>query len=166
MEDSASIRILLVCMGNICRSPTAEGVLRERLRQAGLQGVVETDSAGTHDYHIGKAPDPRAQDAASQRGIDISDLRARQVERSDFDEFDLILAMDQDNFDLLRADCPPKHADKLGMFLDYAPQRREREVPDPYFGGRQGFELVYDLIEEASEGLVDDLKQRLGRSRS
>lgn len=163
MDDTAKVKILLVCMGNICRSPTAEGVLRERLRQAGLDDVVATESAGTHDYHVGKAPDPRAQQAASQRGIDISDLRARQVERSDFDEFDLVLAMDRGNYEILRADCPPKHADKVGMFLDYAAQRSEREVPDPYFGGRQGFEHVFDLIEESSDGLIAELKQRLKR---
>lgn len=163
MGNTETIRILLVCMGNICRSPTAEGVLRERLRQVGLDGVVETDSAGTHDYHVGKAPDPRAQQAANQRGIDISDLRARQVEHSDFAEFDLILAMDQENFALLQADYPSRYADKLGMFLDYARNRSEREVPDPYFGGRQGFELVFDLIEEASDGLIEQLRPRVDR---
>ncbi|MFP4648187.1 MAG: low molecular weight protein-tyrosine-phosphatase [Halorhodospira sp.] len=154
------IRILLVCMGNICRSPTAEGVLRERLRQHGLEGQVELDSAGTHSFHIGKAPDRRAQEAAQRRGINISDLRARQVDRHDVEYFDLILAMDEENLDYLRADCSPKHTRKIGMLLDYAPQRPEREVPDPYFGGERGFEHVLDLIQEAAEGLIDSLRRR------
>ncbi|MFP4130446.1 MAG: low molecular weight protein-tyrosine-phosphatase [Halorhodospira sp.] len=155
-------RILLVCMGNICRSPTAEGVLRERLRQHACEDSVELDSAGTHGFHIGKAPDPRAQEAARRRGIDISDLRARQVDWSDYEAFDLILAMDAANAELLQADCPPGHAGKIGMFLDYAAGRQEREVPDPYFGGERGFEYVLDLIQEASDGLIDALRRRGG----
>ncbi|MBK1734620.1 phosphotyrosine protein phosphatase [Halorhodospira abdelmalekii] len=163
MSNQEPFRILLVCMGNICRSPTAEGVLREHLRRAGLGDSVVIDSAGTHDYHVGKPPDPRAQAVALQRGIDISDLRARQVEREDFATFDSILAMDEGNAAILRADAPPRYAAKIGMFLDYAAQCREREVPDPYFGGAQGFEHVLDLIEQASAGLIEQLEQRLGR---
>ncbi len=155
-------RVLLVCMGNICRSPTAEGVLRERLRQRHDADRVELDSAGTHGFHIGKAPDPRAQEAARRRGIDISDLRARQVDWSDYEVFDLILAMDAANAEILQADCPPEHAEKIGMFLDYAAGRSEREVPDPYFGGERGFEYVLDLIQEASDGLIDALRRRGG----
>ena len=153
--------ILLVCMGNICRSPTAEGVLRHRLREQGLTERIITDSAGTHDYHIGKPPDPRAQEAARRRGYDISDLRARQVERADFELFDRILAMDEGNLGILRADCPRQHTGKLELFLDYARERSEREVPDPYFGGSRGFEYVLDLIEEASEGLIASLRRNL-----
>ena len=158
MSEKGKTSILLVCLGNICRSPTAQGVLRERLRREGLSDRVEADSAGTASYHVGKAPDPRAQEAASRRGIDISDLRARQVDIGDYEVFDLILAMDQANAEDLRADCPPGQRHKIGMFLDYAPNASVREVPDPYFGGEKGFERVLDLIEEASEGLIEHLR--------
>ncbi|ABM62018.1 low molecular weight protein-tyrosine-phosphatase [Halorhodospira halophila] len=157
------LRVLLVCMGNICRSPTAEGVLRQRLREEGIEQLVELDSAGTHDFHTGKSPDQRAQMAAQRRGIDISDLRARQVERHDFEAYDLILAMDEANLGILQADCPPKHAHKIGLFLDYARDRSEREVPDPYYGGERGFEHVLDLIQEAADGLIAEVRQRQQR---
>lgn len=162
MTQNEKTRILLVCMGNICRSPTAEGVLRKRIQEEGMAGWLETDSAGTHSYHLGKGPDPRAQEAARRRGIDISELRARQVEAADFEIFDWILAMDEDNAGILRADCPPRQAHKLGMLLDFAPGRREREVPDPYFGGESGFEYVLDLIEEASDGLLEAVRRSPG----
>ncbi len=158
--SEGKIRVLLVCMGNICRSPTAEGVLRQRLREEGLEQRVELDSAGTHDFHVGKGPDQRAQEAARRRGIDISDLRARQVDRHDFEAYDLILAMDESNLGILQADCPPKHADKLGLFLEYARNRREREVPDPYYGGERGFEHVLDLIQDAADGLIEEVRRR------
>ncbi len=153
-------RILFVCMGNICRSPTAEGVFRNLVRTEGLDGAVETDSAGTHSFHIGKKPDARAQTAALRRGIDISDLRARQVDSHDYDYFDHILAMDESNLSLLKADCPGEHRDKLRLFLDCANGLKEREVPDPYFGGDDGFEYVLDLIEAASRGLLDEIRHR------
>ncbi|MBK5936860.1 MAG: low molecular weight phosphotyrosine protein phosphatase [Halorhodospira halophila] len=156
------MKILLVCMGNICRSPTAEGVLRQRLREEGLDHHVDLDSAGTHDFHVGKGPDQRAQEAARRRGVDISDLRARQVERYDFQEHDLILAMDEANLGILQADCPPKHKHKLGLFLDYARTRSEREVPDPYYGGERGFEHVLDLIQDAADGLIDEVRRNQG----
>lgn len=152
-------RILFVCMGNICRSPTAEGVTRSMAECRGLPGL-EFDSAGTHDYHIGKAPDARATEAAAQRGYDLSALRARQVATRDFVYFDYILAMDRDNLDLLRQACPEAHAGKLGLFLDFAKGVEMSEVPDPYYGGPEGFEQVLDLIENAADGLLEKLDRR------
>lgn len=157
------ISVLFVCMGNICRSPTAEGVFRKLIEEEGLVDHIHIDSAGTHAYHIGKSPDERAQRAAQSRGIDLSGLRARQVENSDFHEFDRILVMDRDNFDALRFVCPPSQQHKLALFLDHAPGQRVREVPDPYYGGAQGFEQVLDLVEEAARGLLDELREHLGK---
>ena len=152
-------RILLVCMGNICRSPTAEGVLRAHLARAGLAGV-EVDSAGTLGYHAGEPPDPRAQKAAAKRGYDLSRLRARRVKDADFLRFDMILAMDKDNLSALKQACPLAQRDRLGLFLQYARRFREEEVPDPYYGSPEAFEYVLDLAEDAAEGLVEALKQR------
>lgn len=151
--------VLFICMGNICRSPTAEGVVRVHLERAGLAAQVDLDSAGTHAYHVGEPPDPRSQKAAAKRGYDLSKLRARQVNAADFLRFDLILAMDRDNLSLLRKACPPEHHDKLGLFLDYAAGSDE-EVPDPYYGGPDGFDRVLDLTESAARGLVDFLRKR------
>ncbi len=161
MEDSRKIRILFVCLGNFCRSPMAEGMFRQRIKEAGLEDRIEIDSAGTHDYNVGKPPDARAQMAALRRGVDISRLRGRQVNTEDIRAFDYILAMDRENYKDLRAICPPEHVRKLKMFLDYAPGRREREVPDPLFGGDAGFERVLDMIEEAAAGLLEDIRDRL-----
>jgi protein-tyrosine phosphatase len=155
------IKVLFVCMGNICRSPTAEGVFRKLVEDRGLDHLFEIDSAGTHAYHIGKAPDQRAQRAALSRGVDLSPLRARQVEVSDFAEFDHVLVMDQDNMDALVFVCPKSHAHKLQLFLDYAPNVSSREVPDPYYGGAQGFERVLDLVEAAATGFLESAKKRL-----
>lgn len=156
------IKVLFVCMGNICRSPTADGVFKHLVEQAGLSDQIYIDSAGTHSYHIGNPPDSRSQAAALRRGIDLSDLRARQVNREDFAEFDYVLAMDRENYRDLQSLCPPEQADKLHLFLEFAPELGTREVPDPYFGrGQEGFELVLDLIEAASEGLLTDIRQRL-----
>jgi len=152
-------RVLFVCMGNICRSPTAEGVFRQLAREAGLEEAVRIDSAGTHDYHVGKAPDERAQAAALGRGFDLSPLRARQVEERDFLEFDHILAMDRENLANLQRLCPPVHRHKIRLFLSYSNRFAEREVPDPYYGGRQGFDHVLDLVEDASRGLLASLKK-------
>ncbi len=152
-------RILFVCLGNICRSPTAEGVLRDLARQAVPALRVDIDSAGTAGYHIGAAPDPRSQGAALRRGIDISDLRARQVSRSDFTAFDLILAMDRDNLRDLEAKRPRNSTAKLGLFLEYAPQTGRLEIPDPYYGGDADFELVLDLCDAAAHGLIAALQQ-------
>lgn len=141
-------------MGNICRSPTAEGVLRDKLQTAGLSERVRLDSAGTHDYHVGKAPDRRAQDAARHRGYDLSDLRARQVSVPDFSEFDLILAMDRDNYESLVRVCPKDLQHKVRLFLSFSSRFTDQEVPDPYYGGAQGFSHVLDMVEDAAEGLI------------
>ena len=150
--------VLLVCMGNICRSPTAEGVLRHKLRAAGLADVVAVDSAGTHDYHVGSPPDPRAIAHARRRGYDLTPLRARQVVARDFERFDLILAMDWDNLSLLEAECPREHRGKLGQLTEYARRFNSPVVPDPYQGGASGFERVLDLVEDACDGLVSQLR--------
>lgn len=155
MSQGERIRILLVCMGNICRSPTAEGVLRTLVALEGLESRFELDSAGTHGYHEGEPPDERTRRAAAQRGYDLSRLRARQVRESDFIRFDLILAMDRNNLALLRRACPPEYREKLGLFLDYAEAIGADEVPDPYYGGAEGFEHVLDLAEAAARGIID-----------
>lgn len=151
--------VLFVCMGNICRSPTAEGVFRHKIDAAGLTSVVHIDSAGTHDYHIGEQPDTRSQEFARQRGIDLSAQRARQVSDDDFSRFDFILAMDKRNLALLMTRCPPEHQHKLHLFLEYARHTQADEVPDPYYGGARGFEQVLDYIEDASDGLLETLRK-------
>ncbi len=153
------VRVLFVCLGNICRSPTAEGVFRAVVRAQGLEQVIETDSAGTHSYHVGDAPDARAQAAAARRGIDLSGLRGRQATRHDIESFDFILAMDRENLRHLRALSPPGMEDKIRLFLDFAPSRPEREVPDPYFGGDGGFDRVLDMVEEAATGLLEHIRR-------
>ena len=155
------VKVLFVCMGNICRSPTAEGVFKRHVAQAGLEAHVLSDSAGTHDYHVGDPPDPRAQRAAAGRGYDLSALRGRQVSRSDFAEFDYVLAMDEANLLALTRLCPPPHAHKLKLFMEFGPDSNPREVPDPYYGGAQGFERVLDLVEHASRGLLAQVKLRI-----
>ena len=155
------VRVLFVCMGNICRSPTAECVLRKLLEDRGLTGRIAVDSAGTHAYHVGEPPDPRSQAVARERGVELGGQRARQVEIDDFAAFDHILAMDPDNLAMLEAKCPDAHRDKLGLFLDYAPGAGRRDVPDPYYGGGRGFEEVLDLVTEAGEGLLAALAPRL-----
>jgi protein-tyrosine phosphatase len=147
-------------MGNICRSPTAHGVFHSLIEKEGLSRLVDIDSAGTHAYHVGGAPDKRAQATAARRGIDLSDIVARRVETEDFDHFDYVLAMDQDNFMALSEICPDERVDKIHMFLDFAPQMRTREVPDPYYGGPSGFERVFDLVEAAAQGLLEEIRQR------
>lgn len=152
-------RVLFVCMGNICRSPTAEGVFRDKIRQAGLNNEIQHDSAGTHDYHIGKPPDARAQAAARKRGYDISDLRGRQVSTADFTEFDLILAMDQDNLALLLQRCPAHLQHKVRRLLSFSRKYPNLDVPDPYYGGNSGFDLVLDMVEDATSGLIKAITQ-------
>ena len=153
------ISVLFCCMGNICRSPTAEAVFRARVEEAGLTQQVIVDSVGTHDYHIGDPPDLRTQRAASQRGYDMSGLRGRQVEVADFTRFDYVLAMDNANMAILQRLCPqPQHA-RLGLFLEHASSHREREVPDPYYGGEDGFERVLDMVEDAAAGLLLYIKE-------
>jgi protein-tyrosine phosphatase len=160
MSGFQSIKVLFVCMGNICRSPTAQGVFRKLLAEQGLSHLVEIDSAGTHGYHLGEPPDRRAQETAARRGIDLSDLRARRVAPEDFDYFDYVLVMDQDNYHSLSAICPPAQRRKLMLFMDFAPHLRTREVPDPYYGAPGGFEQVLDMVEAAAEGLVNDIRRR------
>lgn len=155
------IHVLFVCMGNICRSPTAHGVFRRMVEEEGLAERIQVDSAGTHAYHIGKPPDERARATAIKRGFDLSDLRARQANAADFETFDYVLAMDRENYDILAGLCPRGYEERLSLFLDYAPELGIREVPDPYWGGEQGFELVFDMVEAAASGLLDDIKRRL-----
>ena len=154
------MRVLFVCLGNICRSPTAEGVLRHKLREAGLADQIEVASAGTGDWHVGKAPDKRSQAAAKLRGYDLSAQRAQQVTRADFATYNLILAMDNSNLRHLKALQPAKGKAELDLFLRRF-QSELDEVPDPYYDGDQGFEQVLDLIERASDLLVIELKGRL-----
>lgn len=152
-----NIGVLFVCLGNICRSPTAHGVFEQRLARRGLSGAVRVDSAGTGDWHIGRAPDPRTQAAAARRGYDLSALRARQVEPGDFQRFQYILAMDGENLRNLRQLRPAAFGGELNLFLHYAEGVAEREVPDPYYGGAEGFDRVLDLVENAADGLLDRL---------
>lgn len=154
------IKVLFVCMGNICRSPTAEGVFRRQVAAAGLLDRIVIDSAGTHDYHIGKPPDRRSQQAALRRNYDLSGLRGRQVGPGDFHEFDYILAMDRDNLANLQRICPAQHLHKLNLFMEFSRKFGQREVPDPYYGGEQGFENVLDMIEDAASGLLDAIQAR------
>lgn len=154
------MRVLFVCLGNICRSPTAEGVLRHKLREAGLAERVQVDSAGTGDWHVGKAPDARTRVAAQRRGYDLSPLRARQVSSGDFGDFDLILAMDENNLANLRQMRPGNCAAELDLFLRRY-QLELDEVPDPYYGGEAGFEHVLDLVEQACDALIIEIKGRL-----
>ena len=157
-------RVLMVCMGNICRSPTAEGVLRKYIQNNNLGDVVEVDSAGTHGYHVGEAPDSRTQRAAAARGYNLSQLRARKVARQDVDYFDLILAMDKSNLDNLRRMAPPEAHQRIKLFMDFSRNFDDDEVPDPYYGLGHGFDLVLDMVEDAAQGLIDDLKNKLDRA--
>jgi protein-tyrosine phosphatase len=158
MTRTAPIRsVLMVCMGNICRSPTAEGVLRQKLRAAGLGDQVEVASAGTHAWHAGEPPDRRSQQHALARGYDLSDQRSRPVCVADFARFDLLLAMDWDNLALLEEQCPPEHRAKLARLSEHAVRHDSPVVPDPYSGGRADFERVLDLVEDACDGLVATL---------
>ena len=154
-------RILLVCMGNICRSPTAEIVVRHFIKFNNLGGVIEVDSAGTHGYHVGEAPDGRTQRAASVRGYNLSQMRARKVARQDLDYFDLILAMDKSNLDNLQRMASPEQKQKHKLFMEYSKNFDDDEVPDPYYGLGHGFDLVLDMVEDASRGLVEELKEKL-----
>ena len=150
----APVRVLMVCMGNICRSPTAHGVLTQRVADAGLGDRIVVDSAGTHDYHVGRPPDERAQQHAARRGYDLSAQRARQLKAQDFDDFDLVLVMDDANQHAARALCPPGQRHKLRRLTGFCTRHRASEVPDPYYGGAAGFEAVLDLVEDACDGLL------------
>ncbi len=146
-------------MGNICRSPTAEGVFRNKIETAGLNALVEIDSAGTHAYHVGEPPDGRAQKAALNRGFDLSKQRARRVSSNDFEEFDYVVAMDASNEDDLQSICPAGYEDRIHLFLKFASSTNTTEVPDPYYGGGNGFNIVLDLVEDAADGFVDYLQK-------
>jgi protein-tyrosine phosphatase len=158
------VSVLFVCMGNICRSPTAEAVFRHYVENAGLSRYIRIDSAGTHDYHIGDAPDLRTQRAAQQRGYEMSGLRGRQVDAGDFLRFDYVLAMDRTNLANLHRILPHGGDVQPRLFLEYARHHAEREVPDPYYGGADGFERVLDMVEDAAEGLLQQIRQRYFRS--
>ena len=153
-------RVLFVCLGNICRSPTAEAVMRDLAARDAPGLEIELDSAGTHAYHTGSPPDDRSIAAASRRGIDMRSLRARVVEPRDFERFDLLLAMDESVYERLRGMAPGTHAERVRLFLHYAPQLGRSDVPDPYYGGPGGFEEVLDLVEEAARGLLAALGAR------
>jgi len=155
------VKVLFVCLGNICRSPLAEGVFRELLRREGLERRVGVASAGTQGYHVGEPPDRRARAAARARGVDIGDLRARALRPRDFAEFDYVLAMDGANQRAIEALRPPGSAARLALFLDFAPELGAREVPDPYYGGDDGFEHVLDLVEAGARGLLAEIRSRL-----
>jgi protein-tyrosine phosphatase len=153
-------RILFVCTGNICRSPTAEGVARALAEQLGLGEDFEFDSAGTHGYHVGDTPDPRTVAAAAKRGYELAHLRARRVTEFDFIRFDRVIAMGRDHLDWLRRACPPLYHDKLGLLLEFSGSLDEDEVPDPYYGGAEGFERVLDLVEDAAREMLQKLAAR------
>jgi len=154
-------KVLFVCTGNICRSPSAQGVFQHMIDEAGLADVISVDSAATHNFHVGESPDPRAQAAARKRGYDLSAHVGRQIASQDFREFDLILAMDWDNLALAQDLCPPAHAHKLRRMTEFCLQFDSPVVPDPYYGGSQGFEEVLDLVEDACEGLLRHVQRQL-----
>ena len=154
------MKILFVCMGNICRSPTAEGVFRAHARRHAPGLDLEIDSAGTHAYHVGEPPDPRTISAAARRGIDLAGLRARQVSDDDFERFDLIVAMDRLNHATLLDRSPPEHRERIRTLLEFAGKTAPADVPDPYYGGAKGFDDVLDLVESAVEGLLAEVRHR------
>ena len=156
-NGTAKLSVLFVCMGNICRSPTAEGVFRYFVANAGLEENIQIDSAGTHAYHVNEPPDRRARAAAERRGYTLDQIRARRVQVEDFERFDYVIAMDRDNLALLTGQSEVIHHDKIRLFLEFA-EAAEDEVPDPYYGGAAGFERVLDLVEDASRGLLETLQ--------
>jgi protein-tyrosine phosphatase len=159
MEPLHATSVLFCCTGNICRSPTAEAVFLHRVRKAGLEGRIRVDSAGTHGYHVGEPPDPRTVEAAKRRGYDLSALRARRFERHDFERFDLVLAMDGTNYAHLARLAASSQGSKLRMVLEFSKRFRGLEVPDPYYGGPNGFDRVLDMLEDAAEGLLASLQK-------
>ena len=156
-----NINVLFVCMGNICRSPTAQGVFESVVDEADLNRHIKIDSAGTHAYHVGEGPDRRAMQAAAKRGFELGGQRARRVEEADFTRFDYVLAMDSSNLGDLLSMCPKQYRGKVRLFLEFAENPLQQDVPDPYYGGGQGFERVLDLIEAGSRGLLADIRRQL-----
>jgi len=158
LPPGGQISVLMVCMGNICRSPTAQGVLEKMVADAGLSGRIHVDSAGTHGYHVGEPPDERAQAHAARRGYDLSAQRARTLTRSDFTDHDLLLVMDDNNEHAARALCPPGSKARLHRLADFCTTLQAHEVPDPYYGGKDGFEHVLDVVEDACRGVLQRLQ--------
>lgn len=154
------LRLLFVCTGNICRSPTAEAVMRKLVADAGLQGWVDVDSAGTHDFHVGAPPDERSQLFAARRGYDLSALRARQLKPADFRRFHMLLAMDEEHLRFMRRMCPPGYEARLRRLMEFARRHTSKDVPDPYYRGDAAFELVLDYVEDACSVLLDELRRR------
>lgn len=154
------MKVLFVCLGNICRSPTAEGVFRKLVESERIDEPMLVDSAGTHAYHRGSPPDPRAQAAAARRGVDLSGLKGRQATAEDFHEFDYVLAMDRENYDYLCSICPRALQYKVRLFMEFAPDYPNDEVPDPYYGGSGGFDRVLDMIEDAAAGLLAEVRRQ------
>lgn len=159
------VSVLFVCMGNICRSPTAEGVFRHFVAEAGLTESIEVDSAGTHAFHAGEPSDRRSSEAAQRRGYSLADIRARRVSVEDFERFDYVIAMDRDNLAILIEQSDVQYHHKISLFLQHA-GGSDDDVPDPYYGGSSGFERVLDLVEEASRGLLSELKSAAAKPRS
>ena len=155
MNNQKKINVVFVCMGNICRSPTAEGVFRHVVKERNLQDVIKIDSAGTHAYHIGEPPDSRSQATAKSRGVDLSAQRARKVEAIDFERFDYVIAMDRSNYENLKALATVEQQEKLHLFMNFTNEWDNAEVPDPYYGGGDGFKNVFDMVQSASEGLLE-----------
>ncbi len=160
MSQATTVRVLFVCMGNICRSPMSQGVFERLVEQAGLADRIEVDSAGTHAYHVGKPPDPRAQEAARARGYALHAQRARHVQPEDFQRADYVIAMDRDNLAALQEICPPQLQGRIRLFMEFSELYRGQDVPDPYYGGTRGFERVLDMVEEAAQGLLNEIRRR------
>lgn len=156
------IKVLFVCTGNICRSPTADGVFRKLVREAGLENHISVDSCGLSAYHVGEQPDPRSSEMAKSRGLDLSDIRSRKISPNDYLQFDYVLAMDHGHLSDMRAQAPNTHQNRIELFLDYHPTLAGQSVPDPYYGGPNGFVDVFDMIEEASVRLLSDIREKHG----
>ncbi len=155
MSDIKTVSVVFVCMGNICRSPTAEGVFRHVVKANNLQDVIKIDSAGTHAYHIGESPDSRSQATAKSRGVDLSAQRARKAESNDFERFDYVIAMDRSNYENLKVLATPEQQKRLHLFMDFTSDWDNSEVPDPYYGAGDGFTTVFNMVQSASEGLLE-----------
>lgn len=156
------IKVLFVCTGNICRSPTADGVFRKIVREAGLEDQIIVDSCGLSAYHVGELPDPRSREMAESRGVDLSDIRSRKIKPGDYVQFDYILAMDDGHLRDMRRQAPGSSQNRIELFLDYHPDMGGQSVPDPYYGGANGFVHVFDMIEEASNNLLTQIREKHG----